>query len=171
MYGMTDSLPQQAHWDVFRGDYWGTMRLRSYESVRADRMHNWRGYGAWGASTVAGLYATTAVAKVAAGALSGGKLGAAAGPIGIAIGLVAGAAAGIAAHYLGGHAGAGVAHGYTWLGDVLSPFDRRADSQFTTPFVNTRMASTMRQAGMQSMMNSAAQYRSVLEREAGIMHR
>jgi len=178
MYGRSYSyLPHNAQWDVFKGDYWGTMRTRGYSHARQSA-----GRTGYGIGSALGGVAATYLVGFAAGAWTTGKVGAAVGSlitpgVGTVVGAIAGALVGgaiaVAGSIIGGYAGEQAFKSWTDIRkNVFGSFAGIGNEiPFKTPFVNTRMAGTMRQASMQSMMNSAAQYRSILEREAGYMHR
>lgn len=118
-----------------------------------------RGVGA--ATGGPGMITGLAGGMILGAALKGGMLGAAGGPIGFAIGAVAGMAVG----------------GAIWAGGGMSiealqgALAKKPGYEFRMPFVNTRVAATMRQAAMQTMMMSANSYRQILGREASRLHR
>lgn len=163
MYGLTGSMQGSQYWDTFGGKYWQTMP-GSYASKRMRYEARGRTYGSAAGGIIGGI------GGMASGMAIGSAIGTAAAPIiGTVIGAVLGAAAGYIGGYLGGEAGAGLGRGAAKASRWWSGYN--AEPEFKLPFVNTRTAATMRQSAMQSMMNSAAQYRSILGREAARMHR
>lgn len=118
---------------------------------------------------VAGTYA-----GFSAGTWAGGKIGGVIGSyimpgLGTIVGAAIGGIIGGAAAYFGGVGVAHVTHGIS--AGYNSLMGKPGAYEFRIPFVNTRMAATQRQAGMQSIMSSAANYRMILGREAARFHK
>ena len=103
-----------------------------------------------------------------AGAVVGATAGTfIAGPFGTAAGAIAGIGIGLAVA-----AGTLAYHNWDTIKAWLVYDDTRLISQydFRRPVVNTRLAATMRQAGMQSIMSTAQNYRQYLGKEAAQLH-
>lgn len=167
-YQTSHYMHQQAYWEM-GGDFRGTFK-GTYEWYAKASIEKWRGMG----TTIGGIGGGWG------GAVYGAKLGAMAGglagPIGAGIGTVLGF---IGGGLLGGWAGAeGAGAVGGWGAGVVSDIRYAARNavggygnlKFRMPFVNTRAAHTMRQAGLQSMMSSTNNYRTILGREANYLH-
>ena len=147
---------QQSQFSYWETGAWKHKPPRTYGEYM--KSASWGSGAMWGA-TVGGF---------ALGAKIGGALGTVLGPAGTVAGALAGAAigAGIGLAAVGAYNTAA----YGWQQLFGSAVDPRA-LEFTMPVVNTRLAATMRQSAMQSMMSSSQSYRSILGREASRLHR
>jgi hypothetical protein len=163
-YQASHYMSQNAYWEM-GGDYRGTFR-GSYDWYAKPAMETGRAVGT-GIATLGGMIGGYAAYGATAGAVGG--------PWGVAAGLLVGAAVGVGAYLFGEYA---MGPAGAWVGGQVAQVQyglRNAvggygNMEFRMPFVNTRAAHTMRQAGLQSMMMSTANYRTILGKEASYLH-